>query len=177
MIRHLLATAVAAVVAVAAVATAPGASADPMSDLIGMLPAGFAPESCHGTPNPVPHMLAGLECTPVPGVVPGGKFEVFPDVDSLNHQFDVDFHGTYFKALTCPGAPGIGPGDLTAASGWKGRLACGWMGHFTDPAMGPVGEDAFGVMWTNESRSFWGRVDGPDLGALFDWFGRVIVPS
>lgn len=174
MIRHVL---VAAAVALAAFAYASPAQADPMSDLIAMLPPGYAPESCHGTDKPVPDMLAGLSCVSVPGVVPGGKYEVFPTVDALRHQFDVDFHGTYFKAMICPGAPSIGPGTITAASGWKGQLACGYMGHYTDPNVGPAGADAFGVMWTNESRSFWGRVDGTNLTDLMDWFGRVIVAS
>ncbi|MGZ6779358.1 MAG: hypothetical protein ACXVGO_10230 [Mycobacterium sp.] len=174
MIRQLMAT---LFVALAGLSTASPVGADPMSDLIGSLPPGYAPESCHGTTKPVPDMLAGLTCIGVPGTVPGGKYEVFPTVDALRHQFDIDFHGTYFKAMTCPGAPNIRPGTITARSGWRGQLACGYMGHYTDPNVGPVGADAFGVMWTNESRSFWGRVDGTNLADLMDWFGQVIVSS
>ena len=148
-----------------------------MSDLIGMLPPGYAPDSCHGTSRPVPQMLAGLDCKPVPGIVPGGRYEVFPDAETLSHQFDIDFHGTFFKPLTCPGFPGIGPGTIAGGSGWTGQLACGWMGKFTDPAFGPVGADSFGVMWTNESRSFWGRASGTNLIGLMDWFNNVVGAS
>lgn len=174
MLRHLL---LAVTVVVAGVHAAPPATADPMSDLIASLPPGYAPDSCRGTSHPVPRMLAGLDCTPVPGVVPGGKYEVFADIGTLNDQFNTDFGGTIFRPLPCPGAPGIGPGTVTARTGWRGQLACGWVGKYTDPAYGEVGADAFGVMWTNESRLFWGRVNGPNLIALWDWFGGVIIAS
>jgi len=174
VIRRVLAVAAAALVAFGA---APTAYADPMSDLIASLPPGYAPDSCHATTKPVSGMLAGLTCIGVPGIVPGGKYEVFPTVESLRQQFDSDFHGTYFKEIACPGAPNVGPGNLTARSGWSGKLACGWMGQFTDPAYGPVGADAFGVMWTNESRLLWARVSGTNLVDLWDWFGKAIVGS
>lgn len=174
MIRQLL---VAMTVAIAAIGTTPQACADPMTDLIASLPPGYAPDSCHGTSKPVPRMLAGLECFPVPGVVPGGKYEVFANTDLLNDQFNTDFGGNLFKPLICPGAPSIGPGTVTARTGWTGQLACGWMGKYTDPAVGPVGEDVFAVMWTNESRSFWGRVNGTNLIGLWDWFGGVVIAS
>lgn len=148
-----------------------------MSDLIGMLPPGYAPDSCQGTATLVAGALAGLDCHPVPGIVPGGKYEVFPDVATLRRQFDIDFHGTFFKALACPGFPGIGPGTVNGGSGWRGQMACGWMGKFTDPAMGPVGADAFGVMWTKESGSFWGRAYGTNLVDLIGWFNNVVGPS
>lgn len=169
--------AVAAGIVSAALMTASVASADPMSDLIAALPPGYAPDSCVGTARPVSSMLAGLDCRPVPGVVPGGKYEVFANAGALNAQFTTDFNGTFFKAVPCPGTPGVGPGNLTARSGWSGKVACGWMGKYNDPAVGPVGADGFGVMWTNESRNFWGRVDGTDLGSLWQWFGDVVVAS
>jgi hypothetical protein len=143
-----------------------------MSDLIGMLPPGYAPDSCRGAAQVPSPALAGLTCNEVPGVVPGGKYEVFPSVDSLNRQFDTDFRGGFFQPLACPGAPGIGPGTITGGSGWRGQLACGWLGKYTGTPT-----DAFGVMWTNESRSFWGRVNGTNLIGLMDWFNSVVGPS
>ena len=143
-----------------------------MSDLIGMLPPGYAPDSCRGTSRLVSTALVGLDCDEVSGIVPGGKYELFPSLDVLNHQYDIDFHGGFFKALVCPGAPGIGPGSITGGSGWTGKLSCGYVGKFTNTTT-----DAFAVMWTNESRLFWGRVTGPNLIALVDWFNQVVGPS
>lgn len=143
-----------------------------MADLIGMLPPGYAPDSCHGAAQVPSAALAGLTCNEVPGIVPGGKYEIFPSAAAANHQFDVDFGSSNFRPLACPGAPDIGPGKIAGGSGWRGQLACGWLGRYTDSST-----DAFGVMWTNESRSFWGRANGPNLIGLMDWFNNVVGPS
>ena len=166
MIRRALA---ATVVAVAAIGTAPVANADPMSDLIGMLPSGYAPDSCRGAKQVPRSALVALACDEVTGIVPPGKYELFPSLAALNHQFDVDFHGTVFKPIKCPGAPGIGPGSITGGSGWAGRLACGWVGDANNPT--------FDVMWTNEPRLLWARVHGPNLIGLMDWFNSEVGPS
>ena len=75
-------------------------------------------------------MLAGLECFPVPGVVPGGKYEVFANTDLLNDQFNTDFGGNWFKPLICPGRH---PSDLVRSPpGLGGRAnlhAAGWAVH------------------------------------------------
>jgi hypothetical protein len=107
VIRHLLAAAT--IAATTAIGTAPAASADPMSDLIGMLPPGYAPESCHGSTNAPSKTLASLDCSEVTGIVPGGRYQIFGDLNALHRQFEVDFDprlgSDWFKPLNCPEPP------------------------------------------------------------------------
>jgi hypothetical protein len=170
MIRELLGAAV-IVIAAAGIGAAPTANADPMSDLIGMLPPGYAPDSCHGSdPNKQPaHVLVALNCNEVTGIVPGGHYQTYSDLGALNHQFDVDWDsrvGTdYFVPMACPGAPGREPLTISGASGWKGRVACGYIKSL----------DRIAIMWTNESELLWARVHGTNLIGLKDWFQSVIL--
>jgi hypothetical protein len=82
MIRALLA---AAIITAAAVAAAPKASADPINQLWGMLPAGYSPDSC----QPVEAESGAIfQCGAVPGGPTLARYLLARDIASLDANFN-----------------------------------------------------------------------------------------
>jgi len=128
----------------AAVATAPAANADPMSDLVGLMPRGYAPDACQ--PGDVMgEEIVVLNCdggNSIPGAPDGAVYALLPSPDRANYHFEKMYGGhstPTFVPGPCPGNPDAG------ISRWAGgRLACGavdgapFIIYFNGPVLGAL---------------------------------------
>lgn len=144
MIRILLST---VVLALTAINAAPVANADPMGDLMGMLPAGYGPDSCQ--PGEVlAGMLARVQCGP--NSLPGGPFDasyaLFSNPDAMEQGF-ANIYNSYSVWTPCPGGQSKLPAHYPG-----GSFAC-------SPHI---------LMWSRYGDLLLGVAKG-ELADLFDW--------
>ncbi len=153
MIRELLG---AAVIAVAGIAAAPTASADPIDQLWGMLPSGYGPDSCHPDND---QLAAVLECpggNSLPGAPTGARYLLFRDLGDMRRSFDVAVKEPTRQIVPCEeGAPAVVGRWNDAKDGWVFCSIAGDMAH---------------LFWSKESTLFTAHVMSPDLGSLVQWW-------
>jgi hypothetical protein len=164
MIRALSA---AAALTAAAIGAAPTASADPMADLLGMVPEGYGPQGCQPiVDQPPPKALTAVDCQN--RVFPGGgqapaRYLLYGDPGALESGFAgfINSKGL-FEPLPCPGNPSIGPNKWGPPDATAGSIACGTVNK------------QFTVAWTKDSGPYFGLAIGNDLNALMSWWVAVI---
>jgi serine/threonine kinase PknH len=156
MIRALL---LAAAIAAAAMSAAPTASADPYDDLIGMLPPGYGPDSCH--PIPPKAALALLECGPnsLPGGPSHARYMLFDDPAFVSKIFGGITKEPDRTLIPCF------PGDTAVPGSW-GNPAGTDGGMFTCSTSGGAAE----LTWTSHSNHLLAHADGPEVVAVFKWW-------
>ena len=160
MIRALFA---AAAVTVAAVGSAPAASADPVADLLGMIPAGYA-FGCHPVDSERPVALAAVDCDnrvfPGGGPAPG-RYILYGDPETLERDF-VAAVQEWLVPVPCPGREGLGPTRWGPPDATAGSIACG------------TGKEPAYLAWTDDSGPYFGMVVGRDLGELMNWWVTTV---
>jgi hypothetical protein len=147
MIRSLFA---AAAIAVAAVGAAPPVSADPLADLMGMLPAGYSSDSCK--PAYPTEALAAVNCwdNSLPGGPTYATYWLFGDYKAMYDAFTAYLNSPGWAAATCPGMHSSDPIPAVGSDGTQyGSIACG---RGTTPS--PVRDGA--VAWTRDADRFLG---------------------
>ena len=165
MIR--LACIVAAVVA-AAVSTAAPASADPLSDLMGMLPAGYSSSACKVTDRA--SALAAVNCraNSLPGGPTSATYWLFGDDEAMDAAFAAAFSGPEWTPAACPGMRSPDPSPLTKSDGTRyGSVVCGRASSFDPDRDGAIA-------WTRDTDKFLGVAYVGYQGqaypaSLFDW--------
>lgn len=108
MIRGLIGAVALAVSLVAA----PTAGADPVSDLMGLLPHGYGPGNCHPESPRVSGMTAFVRCgqNTEPGGPSGGNFGLFVNDEAMYHAFN-----SLLKTMGPTGCPPLPPGAMPVA--------------------------------------------------------------
>jgi hypothetical protein len=164
MIRALLA---AAAIVAAAIGAAPTASADPYGKLVGMMPAGYGPDSCRLVDNPPQFALAVLDCgnNSLPGGPTHARYALSADPGAVLAVF-----GGYAKLPFRSPVP-CGSGD-TAGGTWSNKAGTDG-GSVACSTSGGVAE----VSWTSHSNLFLAHADGPDITPLFQWFLHSVGPQ
>lgn len=164
MIRALSA---AAALTAAAVGAAPTASADPLADLMGMVPEGYGPHGCEPIgDNAPPKALTAVDCQN--RVFPGGgpapaRYVLYGDPGTLESDFAADTSNkSQFDPLPCPGTSGIGPTKWSESDMTAGSISCG------------AQNDQSVLVWTKDSGPYLGVAVGKDLNALMSWWVATI---
>lgn len=152
---------VAAAIAIVAIGvTTPTAGADPMSDLVAMVPPGYGPDSCHPTET---NGLARVQCGP--NSLPGGPtvalYGIYAGIQKMAGTFQ-RIYDELPNHVPCPGGISTNPAALNVGEHQIGNVACG---------DGPPE-----VIWAVNANSFVAEVQGDNLDDLFKWFRSVIVP-
>ncbi len=156
-------------VALAPLVVAPPAKADPLNDLIAILPPGYFPDSpdlCQ--PIDTTHALATLQCGPNP--TPGGPKHASYSIYQTDDAMAATFENVYNDGLKgihvpCPGGKTNKPGDIYYGGTRVGLYACG--------AAPPM------VIWMVYAPKFFGWAQGDqgdNLEDLYKWWGTA-VPS
>ena len=160
MIRALFA---AAAITVAAVGSAPAASADPVADLLGMIPAGYA-FGCRPVDSERPVALTAVDCDnrvfPGGGPAPG-RYILYGDPETLERDF-VAAVQEWLVPVPCPGREGLGPTRWGPPDATAGSIACG------------TGKEPAYLAWTDDSGPYFGMVVGRDLGELMNWWVTTV---
>ena len=161
---------IAATVAAAAVSISAPATADPQSDLIGMLPAGYQADSCAPVADPV--ALAALTCgeNSLPEGPTAATYRLFADQTAMDGAFTAISNSPEWTPVACPGASSASPVPLVGADGTaSGSAVClrAAPGFYTSEKDGAVA-------WTRDADRFVGlayvgyRGQGYPV-SLFDW--------
>lgn len=156
-------------VAASAVGVAPTASADPTSDLMGMLPAGYSQGVCRPVENPPPVALAAVDCgnNSLPGGPTHARYILYPDAGTMMIDFRSFFNTPMFREQPCPGMDSAVPTPVRDQGGRQtGSIACGTE---EDPRFDQPGQGSPAVIWTKLANRFIGNAHGSDIQSLFDW--------
>lgn len=156
-------------VAAAVVGAAPTASADASSDLMGMLPAGYAEGVCHPVGNPPSAALAAVDCgtNSLPGGPTHARYILYPDAATMMSDFRSFFNTPMFQPAPCPGKDSAAPTPVWGESGGqRGSIACGTE---EDARFDQPGQGSPAVIWTKLAKAFIGNAHGSDIQSLFDW--------
>lgn len=159
---------VATTVIAASLSTATLASADPVSTLRDLLPAGYSADTCQGIDRGA--ALAAVSCGPnsLPGGPTSAIYQIFSDDESLQKAFSAVVNGVDWTIATCPGARSDGPIRLTKSDGTTfGSVACGRARTFQSDRDGSVA-------WTRDTDRFlavaWVGYQGQSYPAsLYGW--------
>lgn len=165
MIR--LACALAAAVATA-LSTAAPACADPVADLMDLLPAGYSGDACQAIDPGT--ALAAVSCgaNSLDGGPTSAIYQLFVDNETLQEAFSSVLTGVDWTAATCPGARSDDPTSLTRSDGTTyGSVGCGRSRTFHTDRDG-------GVAWTRDADRLlgvaWVGYQGQAYPtSLFDW--------
>ncbi len=165
MIR--LACILAAVVATT-VSMATPAGADPLSDLMGMLPAGYSSGACQPTDRAT--ALAAVSCpaNSLPGGPTSATYRLFGDDKAMYQAFRAALGGPDWTPAACPGMRSSDPVPLTKADGTRyGSVVCGRASTFLPDRDGAIA-------WTRDADKFLGVAYVGYQGqaypvSLFDW--------
>jgi hypothetical protein len=157
----------AAVVATALSAAAP-ASADPIVNLMDLLPAGYSSGACQAIDRGT--ALAAVSCGPnsLPGGPTSAIYQLFGDDETLQEAFAAVLTGVDWTAATCPGAQSPDPTPLTRSDGTPyGFVACGRARTFQSDRDGAAA-------WTRDAGKFlgvaWVGYQGQAYPtSLFEW--------
>lgn len=157
-----------AAVAVAAVSSATPANADPMSELMGLLPAGYSSGACQAIDRGT--SLAAVSCgaNSRPGGPTSAIYQLFGDDASLQEAFATALSGLEWTAAPCPGTRSPDPAPLTNSDGTRyGSVVCARARTFRTDRDG-------GVAWTRDAQRFvgvaWVGYQGQAYPAsLFEW--------
>lgn len=176
MIRKLFA---AAAVAWLAVGAAPTANADPMADLMGMLPGGYDEGACFPAPPPVPPAaLASVDCNAnsIPGGPTHARYLLYPNNDTLMHDFEFMVNRPEFQRVPCPGMHSDKPVPVEDEATGKqvGFIACGVI---TDPRYDQPGHGSPAILWATLTNGSIGNAHGSDIQSMWDWMtpARALV--
>jgi serine/threonine kinase PknH len=137
----------------------PGQFTAAESTLLGELPAGYDAASCVAKRPPTWGAVAKLECeqNSKPGGPTVSDFWLFGDDALLGRAFKQSVDAmTALTACAAAANPTSWPDGGAAASG---QIACGSYRRNQD------------VTWTNNSKLLLADVQGPDLAAMYNWFG------
>ncbi|MGV0482161.1 hypothetical protein PJN38_19460 [Mycobacterium kansasii] len=135
---------VAAVVATAVSTVAP-ASADPLSDLTGLLPAGYGSGVCK--PTAAGAALAAVSCgaNSLPGGPTAATYWLFGDDKAMHEAFASALSGPDWTPAACPGMRSSLPIPLTKSDGTRyGSVVCGRASTFLPDRDG-------GIAWTRDA--------------------------
>lgn len=156
----------AAAVTLGAIALAPTASADPVADLLGVVPAGYGPQGCQVIDPPPPNQLVAVNCLNrvfPGGGPPSGSYALYGDPGAAESGFTAYFNNKdLFQPLPCPGTVGVGPSKWGEPDATAGSFACGTLNN--QPT----------VMWTKDSGPYLGAAIGNDLNPLLSWWVATI---
>ncbi|MFV8320810.1 MULTISPECIES: hypothetical protein [unclassified Mycobacterium] len=165
----LRATFVAAGIGLAAFGAAPRAGADPLADLMRMLPSGYSSSSCK--PASSPGALAAVECrdNSVPGGPTFATYSLFRDYTGMYDAFTQSLKNPPWIATPCPGKQSSEPTAVLGSDGKQaGFFACAHgEGADWQPRDGALA-------WTRNAEHFLGvayvRYEGQLYPAgLFNW--------
>ena len=123
--------------------------------LLGELPPGYDPAGCTAKRPPTWGATAKLHCqqNSEPGGPRASDFWLFGDGTSLANAFDKSVEAMTSLTPCAAGDP--------SPAGWSGgQIACGSYLRNRD------------VTWTNRTKLLLGDAQGPDLAAMFTWFGQ-----
>lgn len=174
MIRSLLVQLRGAFVVAAAITTvlgaAPTAGADPLSDLMSMLPAGYGEGVCHPAAQTPPlAALAAVDCgaNSLAGGPGHARYILYPDAHITGDKFRKLVKTRIFRETPCPGMDSAAPVPIVDHSGRQtGSLACGTL---EDPRFDPPGQGDAAILWTRLADAFLGHAHGSDVQSLVDW--------
>lgn len=168
---------IAAAIIVAAVAGTPPAGADPVADLMKIVPAGYSSDSCK--PADSKGALAAVDCrdNSLPGGPTSATYWLFRDNSAMRDAFTAYLKNPEWASATCPG---MQSSDATAVVGSDGRqyglIACG-RGKGTDWQL----RDG-AVAWTRNADHFLGVAYVGYQGqaypaSLFNWVRAPQIQS
>ena len=137
-------------IAATAILLAAPSGADPLADLMGMLPAGYNQGSC----QPVERSTALVAVTCRDNILPGGPvyatYSLFADRKATNAAFTAYLNSPARSAAICPGMQSSGPVPLIGPDGSEGgSIACGRASTFDVERDGSVA-------WTKDTDRFLG---------------------
>jgi hypothetical protein len=144
--------------------TTPSTDSDDEARLRAMLPKGYTDSACrHG--EPPAGGIARLDCkaNTLAGGPSAASYVVFSDQSSLDDTFDNLIRAGGLKLVNCPGLD-ENPTAWhlrTTPSVDEGRVTCGQ--YEKNP-------DLYTLMWTHNSKLFFGGADGADLDGLYKWW-------
>lgn len=158
----------AAAVVATVVSTATPARADPLSDLMGLLPDGYSAGSCTAIDRGT--ALAAVSCgaNSQPGGPTSATYQLFANHESLQKAFSAVLSGVDWTKATCPGTRSPDPTALTRSDGTTyGSVGCGRARTFQTDRDG-------GVAWTRAADRLlgvaWVGYQGQSYPAsLFEW--------
>lgn len=168
---------VAAAIAVAAIGAPPPAGADPLSDLLDLLPAGYGSHSC--TPADSTDALAAVNCrdNSLPGGPTYATYWLFGDYSAMHDAFTAYVNGTGWSPATCPGTQSSDATAVVGSDGTQyGLIACG-------RGTGPDWQVRDGtVAWTRDADHFLGVAYVGYQGqaypaSLFNWIRAQQIES
>ena len=116
----------AAAIAVAAIGGATPAGADPLADLMDILPAGYGSDSCK--PVAAQTALAAVTCevNALPGGPTSATYRLFGDRGAMDDAFSAYVNSPEWAAATCPGMHTPEPTAVVGPDGTSyGSIACG----------------------------------------------------
>lgn len=126
MSTMLRALSVAAAILVIAIGAAPRAGADPMADLMRMLPAGYSSNSCKPTTSKA--ASAAVECrdNSLPGGPTYATYSLFRDYTGMYDAFTSSLESSTWTPAACPGKQSPDPTAVLDSAGKQyGFIACG----------------------------------------------------
>lgn len=168
---------IAAALVVAAIGAAAPAGADPLSDLMKMLPAGYASDSCK--PLNAAGALAAVSCgeNSLPDGPTSATYWLFSDYSGMHDAFTAYLKSSGWAPATCPG---MHSSDASAVVGSDGKqygfIACG-------RGTGPDWQARDGaVAWTRDAAHFLGVAYVGYQGqayptSLFNWVRTQQIQS
>jgi hypothetical protein len=168
----------AAAAAVAAIGMAPAANADPMADLMGMLPGGYDQGVCQPAgPSSVvrPAAIATVDCGPnsLPGGPSHARYVLYPDNDTLIDEYNGALNMSGFSHVPCPGYPDAQPVKLVDSGTGKARAfaACGVA---EDPRFDQPGQGDPAIIIANLTDHTFADIHSADVNivdvkGLWDW--------
>ncbi|MBX9982181.1 MAG: hypothetical protein CK429_28045 [Mycobacterium sp.] len=109
-----------------ALGAAPRASADPLADLMRMLPSGYSSDSCKPATSKV--ALAAVECqdNSVPDGPTYATYTLYRDYNGMYDAFTAGLKSPTWAPATCPGKQSSDPAAVLGSDGKQyGFIACG----------------------------------------------------
>jgi serine/threonine kinase PknH len=154
---------------VAEIATSMMPQDDPLTpqqqQLLNLIPPGYPAGSCQPSNNPpaLPDTVASLDCfnNSRPGGPTTARYELFPDQDTLNNQWQIDVNHAALQ--TCPENQ-ASPGDWNFNSdpnSVAGLVMCFNVNNTPD------------VEWSNNKYLTIADTQGNDMAGLYQWWKRL----
>jgi serine/threonine-protein kinase len=156
----------AAALTAAAMGAAATASADPLADLLALVPEGYGPGGCQPVTDIPANALTGVDCQN--RVFPGGgpapaRYLIYGDPGALENAFAGFVNNKdAFQPLPCPDTGSIGGSKWGEPDTPAGSIACGTIN----------GQAA--VVWTKDSGPYLGAALANDLNPLRGWWVATI---
>lgn len=157
-----------AALATTALGTATPASADPLSDLMGMLPPGYASGACKTIDAAAAIAAVSCGANSLPGGPTAATYKLFSDDDAMYQAFTAALRGPDWTPAACPGVRSSDPTPLTTSDGTRyGSVVCARASTLQ------VDRDG-AIAWTRDADNFLGVAYVGYQGqaypvSLFEW--------